>query len=249
VAAIMAHMGEESIISGRRGSGTLFFSGCNLGCVFCQNYDISQECSGKGMSVAELAESFLKLEKAGVHNINLVSPSHFADSIVKAIKLAKKGGIALPFVYNSGGYDSFDMLKKLDGLIDIYMPDFKFADNAYGQKYSGVPDYFDVAKKAVVEMQRQVGAPVVKDGIMQKGLLVRHLVMPGLTHDSVAVLDWAKKHVPNAIFNIMGQYRPAYQAHRFAEINRRPTGNEYRQVVEHYKKLQFPYAHLLSIHD
>lgn len=245
VATAMVHMGEEAIISGSGGSGTVFFSGCNLGCVFCQNHNISQVCRGEKMDAEALANTFLKLEADWVHNINLVSPSHFSAQIAEAIKLAKQKGIKLPFVYNSGGYDSLKTLKEMDGLIDIYMPDLKFADDALGSKYSGVDDYFSVAAPAIAEMARQAGAPVVAGGIMHRGLLVRHLVMPGMVQDSMAALDWLKANAPDAIVNIMDQYRPTYQAHNYPEINRRLDAGEYRQVVEYYEKLEFKYAHLL----
>ena len=237
VASVMAHRGEESVISGHRGSGTVFFAGCNLGCVFCQNYDISQFCSGAEMTAPELADVFMQLERQGVHNINLVTPGHFVPSIIEAIKLAKENGIKLPFVYNSNGYDSMESLIMLDGLIDIYMPDLKYADDIYGQRYSNVSDYFTVASVALKEMYRQVGAVEIKSGVMQKGLLIRHLVMPGLKNDSFAIVDWIKTNVPMAIVNIMPQYRPEYRAREYPEINRRPTVFEYQEVVEHLRKL------------
>ena len=237
VASVMVHRGEESIISGNRGSGTVFFAGCNLGCVFCQNYDISQYCNGIEMTVTKLAETFMTLEMQGVHNINLVTPGHFVPPIVDAIKLAKEKGVKLPFVYNSNGYDSLESLKLVDGLIDIYMPDLKYADDVYGQRYSNVPDYFSIASKALKEMYRQVGAAVVKQGVMQKGLLIRHLVMPGLEKDSFAVLDWIKENVPSAIVNVMPQYRPEYRAREYPEISRHPTGAEYRKVAAYLREL------------
>ena len=237
VASVMVHRGEEPIISGSRGSGTIFFSGCNLGCVFCQNYDISQYCSGKELTVPKLAETFITLEMQRVHNVNLVTPSHFAHPIAEAIKYAKDKGIRIPFVYNSNGYDAIQSLKMMDGLIDIYMPDLKYANDALGSQYSNVPDYFSVASLALIEMSRQVGEPLIKDGVMQRGVLIRHLVMPGLQADSFAVLDWIKANVPNAIVNIMPQYRPEYQAAKYPEINRRPTDSEYRAVVAYLNKL------------
>ena len=236
IASVMVHPGEEPVISGSRGSGTIFFAGCNLCCVFCQNHDISQACKGNTVTPSELADIFIKLERRNVHNINLVTPSHFVPQIAEAIKLVKKD-INIPFVYNSNGYDALPSLKLMDGLIDVYMPDLKYADNAYGQRYSNVPDYFDVASKALLEMYRQVGDPVIRHGVMQKGLLVRHLVMPGLIKDSMSVLDWIKANVPTALVNLMDQYRPAYLADEFAEINRRLTASEYRQVADYFSEL------------
>jgi len=237
VANVMVHRGEEPIISGNRGSGTIFFAGCNLGCVFCQNYDISQHCFGKETTPAELAETFIELEKRGVHNVNLVTPGHFVPPIVEAIKLAKESGIKIPFVYNSNGYDSLVSLMSLDGLIDIYMPDLKYASDTYGQRYSNVPDYFSVASIALKEMYRQVGMPVIKNGVMQRGLLIRHLVMPGLLEDSITILDWIKENTPTAIVNVMPQYRPEYKAAKYPEINRRPTSTEFQKVVDHLEEL------------
>jgi putative pyruvate formate lyase activating enzyme len=233
----MVHTGEEPVISGRRGSGTVFFAGCNLGCVFCQNHDISQSCDGTAASATELADIFLALEKRGVHNINLVTPSQFVPPIAEAIVLAKKRGIKIPFVYNSGSYGALPSLKAMDGLIDIYMPDMKYADNEMGLRYSGVPDYFTVARKALLEMHRQVGSPVINNGIMLKGVLIRHLVMPGLIKDTMSVLDWIKGNIPTALVNLMDQYRPAYRAAQYEEINRRLTLSEYRTVSEYYAKL------------
>ena len=237
VASVMVHRGEESVISGIRGSGTVFFAGCNLGCVFCQNYDISQSCNGREMAITELAKTFITLEKQGVHNVNLVTPGHFVPQIAEAIKMAKDMGIGIPFVYNSNGYDSIESLIMLDGLIDIYMPDLKYANDAYGQRYSNVPDYFSVASLALQEMYRQVGKAVIKSGIMQKGVLIRHLVMPGLQKDSFAVLDWISSNTPQAIVNVMPQYKPQFRAAEYPEINRRPTNPEYRAVVTHLSDL------------
>jgi len=240
VASAMVHMWEEPPISGKRGSGTVFFAGCNLGCVFCQNYDISQEATGVEMSPGELAETFMELEKRGVHNINLVTPSHFVPQLAEAIKLAKKDGINIPFVYNSSGYDAASSLQLMDGLIDIYLPDLKYSTDSLGRRYSGVPDYFTVAAKALKEMYRQVGAPVLQNGIMQKGLLIRHLVLPGLSKDSLAILDWIKANTPLAGISLLAQYRPAHKvgkAGKFEEINRRPAAQEIREVESRIKAL------------
>ena len=237
VASIMVHHGEESIISGNRGSGTIFFAGCNLSCVFCQNYDISQHCDGNEMTASKLADLFMRIEMQGVHNVNLVTPGHFLPPIVDAIKLAKDKGLSIPVIYNSNGYDSIPSLKMLDGLIDIYMPDLKYADDTYGLRYSNVPDYFTVASLALLEMYSQVGAPIIKSGVMRKGLLIRHLVIPGLSEDSFAVLDWIKRNTPSAAVNVMPQYRPQYRANECPEINRLPTSSEYRRVKSHLKEL------------
>ena len=238
----MIHRGEEPIISGKKGSGTVFFAGCNLGCVFCQNHYISQNCNGTVLTVPQLAQVFLNLGKSGVHNINLVSPSHFVPPIVSAIKSAMESGISIPFVYNSNGYDALTSLAMLDGLIDIYMPDLKFADDSLGLRYVGVPYYFTVAQKALVEMYRQVGKPVITHGIMQKGVLIRHLVMPGQSDDSMKLLRWIKENTPLAIVNLMDQYRPAYRAREYKEINRSITASEYRLLHEYLSKLDLKTA-------
>ena len=233
VASAMVHLGEEPCISGRRGSGTVFFAGCNLNCVFCQNYDISQEAKGAVKTVEELALIFMGLERKGVHNINLVTPSHFVPHIAEAIRLAKKDGINIPFVYNSSGYDAMSSIRHMEGLVDIYMPDLKYGADDLGQRYSNVPDYFSVASQALPEMYRQVGAPVIRDGVMQKGLLIRHLALPGLSEDSIAVLDWIKANTPLAGVSLLSQYMPAYKAGIFKEINRCLTAREYRSVASH----------------
>jgi len=229
----MVHMGEESVISGIMGSGTVFFSGCNLHCVYCQNYEISQEVVGKELTVPELANTFVQLAKRGVHNINLVSPSHFVPQITEAIRTAKERGIKLPFVYNSGGYDSLLSLKTLDGLVDIYMPDLKYANDVVGQRYSLVPDYFTVVTQALTEMYRQVGAMVIRDGIMVKGLLIRHLVLPGFSEDACSILDWIKANTPQAGVSLLAQFYPTYKAAEYPEIKRPITTKEYRTVVSH----------------
>jgi putative pyruvate formate lyase activating enzyme len=233
----MVHMGEEQIISGSSGSGTVFFVGCNLGCVFCQNHEVSQKCNGTVLTSLRLAKMFMDLENEGVHNINLVTLSHFVPSIAEAIKLAKEMGIKIPFIYNSSGYDALPSLEIMDGLIDIYLPDLKFADDALGLRYSDVPDYFTVAQKALIEMYRQVGNPVIKHGIMQKGVLIRHLVMPGLHKDSMRVLDWIKVNLPSGVINLMSGYKPAYRTDEYKEINRQITATEYQLVSSYFNKL------------
>jgi putative pyruvate formate lyase activating enzyme len=235
----MVHTGEEPIISGTRGSGTVFFMGCNLGCVFCQNYTISQNCDGTVKAAAQLAEMFMELERQKTHNINLVTPSHFVPQIAEAIRIAKEKGINIPFIYNSNGYDAIPSLEMMDGLIDIYMPDLKYADDILGQRYSDVPNYFSAACRALKEMYRQVGDPVIKNGIMQRGVLIRHLVMPGLTGDSMAALDWIKANLPTALVNVMDQYHPDYRVAEgeYEEINRCLTDFEYQSVVDYSVKL------------
>jgi putative pyruvate formate lyase activating enzyme len=234
VASYGPHMGEEDVLRGRRGSGTIFFSGCNLHCVYCQNADISQSRSGYPVSAEELASIMLELEGAGCHNINLVSPSHVVPQIVAGLAGAIQAGLRLPVVYNTGGYDSPLALHLMEGLVDIYMPDMKYADPEVAQRLSCVPDYPAVNQAAVREMHRQVGDLVVDEqGLARRGLLVRHLVLP---HDLAGTEEIARFLVeevsPHTYINVMGQYRPAYRAGGFPEIERPPTREEIREALE-----------------
>lgn len=204
------HFGEESVLSGISGSGTVFFTGCNLRCIFCQNYEISQLCRGSEMAVSEAAAVFLDLQEQGCHNINLVSPSHQAGAIAVALELARTQGLSVPVVYNSGGYDSVETLSLLEGLVDIYMPDMKYGDADIARRYSDAGDYPTVNQAAVCEMQRQVGDLKVEDGIAQRGLLVRHLILPNGVADTAKILNFLKARVSrHAAINIMDQYHPA----------------------------------------
>ena len=233
------HFGEEDPLRGWQGSGTIFFSGCNLSCLYCQNAEISQKVSGSEISVEVLADVMLELENRGAHNINLVSPTHVTAQIAKAIYIAAQRGLKLPIVYNSGGYDSIHTLKMLDGIIDIYMPDMKYSEPEISERLSGVSDYPSVNQFAVKEMFRQVGDLVMSTrGIAERGLLVRHLVLPGGLAGSKTILKFIAKEISrNTYLNIMDQYRPAYLAGRHSEINRRITSDEYQEVVEEALKL------------
>jgi len=227
------HFGEEDPLRGRQGSGTIFFSGCNLSCLYCQNAEISQKVSGSEISEEVLADIMLELENRGAHNINLVSPTHVVAQIVKAIYIAAQRGLRLPIVYNTGGYDSIQTLKMLDGIIDIYMPDMKYSEPEISERLSGVFDYPSVNQLAVKEMFRQVGDLVLSPrGIAERGLLIRHLVLPDDLAGSKAILRFIAKEISqNTYLNIMDQYRPAYLAGRHSEINRRITSDEYQAVV------------------
>lgn len=232
------HMWEEPPISGARGSGTVFFAGCNLRCVFCQNHKISQARVGKEITVGKLAEILLELESNGVHNINLVTPTHFAPQIATALEIAKKSGLKLPVVYNSGGYEKTETLKLLGGLIDVYLPDIKYFDDDMALKYSDAPGYFDAASEAVLEMHRQVPDTIFDDsGIILRGIIIRHLILPGARHDSMRILDWIKLNVPDAYVSILSQYVPLNKADGFKELNRHLTTFEYNSVVEHFFKI------------
>jgi putative pyruvate formate lyase activating enzyme len=233
VSSVEPHFGEESPLVGRNGSGTIFLTGCSLGCAFCQNYDISHCLDGREVSPRELAGMMLRLEDMGCHNINLVTPTHFVPQIMRAVGLAARDGLGLPLVYNCGGYETVETLRLLEGIVDIYMPDFKFWDSASGERYSSAPDYPQVARMALKEMQRQVGDLVIEDGLALRGLLVRHLVMPAGTDESRQILGFiASELSPNAFVNVMDQYRPCHRADQFPEIARRPTQAEFREVIE-----------------
>ncbi len=227
VSSAMPHFGEESVLVGRGGSGTIFFAGCNLRCVFCQNYDISQHRAGRRTSVEQLVRTMLDLQRMGCSNINFVTPSHLAAPIAAAVELARDNGLALPTVYNSGGYDSVETLRLLDGLIDIYMPDMKYADAAIAERLSAARDYPARNSAAVKEMHRQVGDLQVEHGLATRGLLIRHLVLPENLAGSTEIIDFLADEVsPHTTINIMAQYHPCYEAHLHPQINRRPTQEE-----------------------
>ena len=233
VASFGPHYGEEAPLVGRGGSGTIFFSCCNLDCVFCQNWDISHEDKGDEVSAEELAAMMLALEQRGCENINLVSPTHVAAQILEALELAAAAGLRLPLVYNTGGYDALPTLELLRGIVDIYMPDAKYSSNAVGARYSGVPDYVDRNRAAIKEMHRQVGDLVTDErGVAKRGLLVRHLVLPGgLAGSEDVALFLAREVSRHTYVNIMHQYRPAGAAARYPELSRRLAPREYARAV------------------
>lgn len=235
------HHGEEDPLRGWRGSGTIFFAGCNLRCQYCQNYEISQLYQGYAVTPAQLAEIMLYLQAMGCHNLNFVSPSHVIVPILKALAIACAKGLRLPLVYNTGGYDSLTALKLLDGIIDIYMPDMKYSNANLARKYSRIPNYPKINQQAVKEMYRQVGDLVLdENGIAQRGLLIRHLVLPNNIAGSEQILTFIAKEIsPNTYLNIMDQYRPLYHAHQYPELNRRITRQEYQEVVELARSLGF----------
>jgi len=233
VASHGAHHGEEDPLRGWGGSGTIFFSWCNLRCVFCQNWDISQRGVGRAVEPREIADMMLELQAAGCHNINLVSPSHVVAQIIAAASDAAARGLRLPFVYNTGGYDSPEALALLDGIIDIYMPDMKYGDSAIARKYSKVRNYVDVNRAAVKEMHRQVGDLMLDEhGIAQRGLLVRHLAMPHGIAGTEQVLSFLADEIStNTYLNLMDQYRPCHRAHEFPDLDRPITSEEYREAL------------------
>lgn len=233
IARAALHFWEEPPISGKKGSGAVFFSGCNLRCVFCQNYDISRENFGKEISEERLAEIFSQLYEKGANNINLVTPTHYIPNIVKAISLSKKHGVKIPFVYNSSGYESVESLKMLDGLIDIYLPDFKYFDDGLSLRYSHVKDYKEMAKLSLREMYRQVGCgDFGKSGIMKKGIIVRHLLLPNCLEDSKNIIKYLYDTYGNNIYiSLMSQYTPFGNLEEYPELNRRVYKEEYDRLV------------------
>ena len=232
VARAALHVGEEPCISGTRGSGTVFFSGCSLGCVFCQNHPISHERFGETVSIRRLAEIFWELEAQGAHNINLVNPTHFAVGIAEALRLRP---LPVPVVYNTSGYERVETLRMLDGLVSVYLPDYKYRDSALAQRLSGAVDYPERAAEAILEMARQTGPAIFDgDGMLQRGTIVRHLILPGHTRNSIEILDWIKNNLPEGVLvSLMAQYVPCGRAAEFPEINRRITKREYEKVQQH----------------
>lgn len=233
------HKWEEPIISGSRGSGTVFFSGCNLKCVFCQNYDISSLNNGKEITVERLSDIFIEQQQRNVHNINLVSPTHFLPQIREAIKIAKNKGLNIPIIYNSNGYESVEMLKTLEGLIDVYLPDLKYFSTEYSKEYSKSSDYFEKAIKAIKEMKRQQPINIFgNENIIQKGVIIRHLVLPNCKEDSFKVLDSICENIGKDTYvSIMRQYTPMYKAKEIKKLNRKLTTFEYDKVIEHFLKI------------
>ncbi len=231
------HQGEEPTLSGRNGSGTIFFSGCNLKCSYCQNYKFSHFRTGKVVSEKELAGIMLNLEKKGAHNINLVTPTHFLPQILNALSIALKNGLSIPLVYNTSGYEKPAIIRELKGVVDIYLPDLKYTSSADAAKYSRAPDYPLLAREAIKEMYRQQSKNAIQNNLHQKGLIIRHLVIPGHTPKSKAALFWIKQNTPRAFLSLMFQYQPYHQASAYPEINRKITYREYTQINRFLRKL------------
>lgn len=224
------HFWEEPIISGKSGSGTVFFSGCNLRCVYCQNYDISQNKEGKMVSVNRLAEIFKELEQKGANNINLVTPSHYVYAIIEALSIYKPN---IPVVYNCGGYELPEIIEKLKDYVDIYLFDFKYSSCKSSEMFSSASDYPIVAKDALLTAFKQTGKPVVENGIMKKGVIVRHLLLPGATKEAIEIFDYVKNNCNGSYFSLMGQYVPLYRANEFKRISRKVTKREYEKVASY----------------
>lgn len=235
VARAALHMWEEPCISGETGSGTVFFTGCALGCVYCQNHNIASGVAGKTITIGRLTEIFLELQQKDASNINLVTPSHFIPQIKEAILDSKNRGLTIPIVYNSSGYEKKESLQLLEGLIDIYLPDFKYMDSNIAMKYSTAQDYPEHTKESIKEMYRQVGIPVfAENGIMKKGMIVRHLILPGQERDSMEILKYLYETYGDTIYiSIMNQYTPLENVKKYPEINRKLTEAEYDKVVDY----------------
>ena len=245
------HFFEEPCISGKSGSGTVFFSGCNLGCKFCQNYEISQLGKGKEISIEELATEFLNLQKRGANNINLVTGFAFVPQIIEALKIAKSNGLVIPIVYNTSGYESLETLKLLEGYIDVYLPDLKYGFNELSENLSDCKNYFDIATSAIKEMVRQVGTPEFdENGIIKKGVIVRHLILPNHIQNSKKVLRWISKNLPKKIFvSVMAQYFPTYKANEFEDINRKLNKDELEQIENYMVELNLENGYIQNIEE
>jgi putative pyruvate formate lyase activating enzyme len=240
VASYGPHFGEEPELVGYFGSGTIFLSGCNLLCVFCQNYTISHCREGRIYSVSELVDVMLRLQEIGCHNINFVTPTHYAPQLAKAIVEAKSLGLTIPIVYNSSGYDKVDTLRELEGLIDIYMPDLKFVSPEKSEIYTEASDYFTYASAALIEMYRQVGNLVVRNGIARRGLIIRHLILPDNQSDTIEIIDFIAENIGTDVYlNLMDQYYPRYYAYQYPKISRSIIPEEYKYYIDYAKSKGF----------
>lgn len=232
IALVSVHNYEEPCISGKNGSGTVFFSNCNLNCIYCQNYEISQLGKGKEITIEHLAQIFIKQQEKNVNNINLVTPTMYVPQIIEAIKIARKKGLNIPIIYNSNGYENVETIKKLNGYIDIYLPDLKYYSNEIAKKYSKIDNYFETAISAIKEMQKQVGNPIFnEEGIIQKGVIIRHLILPNHLLNTKNILKYVKENFDeNTYISIMAQYFPTYKAKEDKLINRKLTKKEYKEI-------------------
>lgn len=245
------HLFEEPCISGENGSGTVFFSNCNMSCVYCQNYEISSEGFGVEVSIEKLADIFINQQNSNANNINLVSPTIYALQIKQAIILAKQKGLKIPIIYNTSGYEKVETLKQLEGYIDAYLPDFKYASNELGEKYSNVKNYYDYCLPAIKEMYRQVGVPKLdENGIIQKGVIIRHLILPNNIENTKKVLKTIKDNFPNDIYiSLMAQYFPAGKAKDVPELNRKISKQEYEEIENYLYELKIENGYMQELGD
>ena len=249
IALYSVHHFEEPCISGENGSGTVFFSNCNLNCIYCQNYEISQEGKGKEISIEELADIFIKQQNKNVENINLVTPTSYTLQIIEAIKIAKKKGLTIPIIYNTNGYERVETLKLLEGYVDVYLPDLKYYDDKIAMKHSKIENYFEIATKAIQEMYRQVGSPKLdKRGMIRKGVMIRHLVLPNNIENSKNVLKWIKENIDEDVYvDIMAQYFPTYKAKENNELNRKLTKEEYQEIENYVYQLDIKNGYMQEL--
>lgn len=249
IALASVHNYEEPCISGKNGSGTVFFSNCNLNCIYCQNYEISQLGKGKEITIEHLAQIFIKQQEKNVNNINLVTPTMYVPQIIEAIKIARKKGLNIPIIYNSNGYENVETIKKLNGYIDIYLPDLKYYSNEIAVKYSKAPNYFEIATKAILEMINQVGTPEFdENGLIKKGVIIRHLVLPAHIQNSKHILKWLKENVNSrAYVSVMAQYFPTYKAKEIPEIARKITKEEYEKVENYLYELDLENGYIQEL--
>ena len=248
IALYSLHKFEEPCISGENGSGTVFFSNCNLNCIFCQNYEISQKRRGKEITIEELANIFIKQQENEANNINLVSPTIYVYQIIEAIKIARKKGLKIPIIYNSNGYENLETIKKLEGYIDVYLPDLKYYYNELGEKYSKVKNYFEIATKAIKEMYKQVGTPEIDEkGIIKKGIIIRHLVLPNHIENTKRILKWIKTNLGKKVYvSVMAQYFPTYKAMQ-SDLNRKLTKEEYKEIENYLYKLDLENGYIQEL--
>ncbi len=249
IALASLHYFEEPCISGKNGSGTVFFSNCNLNCIYCQNHEISQEHKGKEITVEELANIFLEQQEKGANNINLVTPTSYIYHIIEALDIAKKNGLTIPIIYNTNGYENIETIELLKGYIDVYLPDLKYYSNELSKKYSRIDNYFEIATSAIKKMYEQVGTPIFnEDGIIQKGVIIRHLVLPNHILNSKHILKWVKENLPNDIYiSVMAQYFPTYKAKQDELINRKLTKKEYNQIEEYLYSLDLENGYIQEL--
>lgn len=245
------HYDEEPCISGKNGSGTIFFSNCNLKCKFCQNYKISCEGKGEEITIEKLSDIFIEEQNKGAHNINLVTGVPYVLHIIEAIKLAKEKGLNIPILYNTSGYETKETLKKLEGYIDIYLPDFKYYDNELAKRLSGINDYRQVTQEAILEMYKQVGKNQYdENGMLKKGMIIRHLVLPNNIENSKNVLKWIKENMPEDItISLMAQYFPTYKASEDTQINRKLTKEEYNEIEQYLYELDLENGYIQDLED
>lgn len=249
IALASLHYYEEPCISGKNGSGTVFFSNCNLNCKYCQNYEISQVGKGREIEIEELAKIFLDQQEKGANNINLVTPTSYVYHIIEALDIAKKNGLKIPIIYNTNGYENIETIELLKGYIDIYLPDLKYYSNELSKKYSGIDNYFENATKAIRVMYEQVGTPIFnEDGIIQKGVIIRHLVLPNHILNSKHILKWIKENMSNDVYvSVMAQYFPTYRAKEDELINRKLTKKEYKQIEEYLYSLDLENGYIQEL--